>query len=82
MPAAAIVAGPTTSIAVVAVHGAVFTGIDIVLSSGNAGVRVGVIDEAAAICRTLALVDVANVTGAAASDVWEEVGDASPERLG
>ena len=73
LPAAAIVARPTTSIAVVAVHGAVFTGIDIVLSSGNAGVRVGVIDEAAAICRTLARVDVANVTGATASDdprVW------------
>ena len=68
LPAVATVARPTTVVPVVAVHGAVFACIDVVLPSSDTRVRVGVVNKAAAICRALAAVDVANVSCAASGN--------------
>ena len=62
LPAVAAVARPVTAVPVVAVHRAIFAGIDVVLPRGDTGVGVGVVSETAATCRALAAIDVADVS--------------------
>src|SRR5690242_16066969 len=60
LPATAVVRRPIAAIPVVAVYGAILTCINVVLTCGNACVRVGVVNEPAASGRALAGVNVAH----------------------